>query len=92
MSEKITVKDIVEIYEKTFANAEYEVLRGKWLNVEHAPNNLYYATCAVCGKRQTLEALNFCPNCGAQMDLDETYCYEDCVIYNRDLNCERCNK
>ena len=42
--------------------------RGKWLDVEPAPNGLLYATCSVCGKRQTVEAPNYCGNCGARME------------------------
>ena len=41
--------------------------RGRWEDVEHAPNGLVYATCSVCGKRQTIESVNYCGNCGAKM-------------------------
>ena len=41
---------------------------GRWEDIEHAPNGLLYATCSVCGKRQTVEAVNYCGNCGAKMD------------------------
>lgn len=44
---------------------------GRWVNVEHAPNGLLYATCSVCGKRQTIEALNYCGNCGTRMEGEE---------------------
>ena len=40
--------------------------QGKWLNVEHAPNNMWYCTCSVCRERQTVEIANHCPNCGAK--------------------------
>lgn len=40
---------------------------GRWIDVEHAPHNLFYATCSVCGVRQTLEVKNYCPNCGSRM-------------------------
>ena len=40
---------------------------GRWIDIEHAPNGLFYATCSVCGKRQTTEATNYCGNCGARM-------------------------
>ena len=43
---------------------------GRWLNVEHAPNGLLYATCSVCGKRQTVESVNYCGNCGARMEVE----------------------
>ena len=45
--------------------------RGRWEDVEHAPNGLLYATCSVCGKRQTVECTNYCGNCGARMEADE---------------------
>lgn len=41
--------------------------RGRWEDVALAPNGLLYATCSVCGKRQTTEATNYCGNCGARM-------------------------
>ena len=28
--------------------------RGRWIDIEHAPNGLLYVTCSVCGKRQTM--------------------------------------
>ena len=55
-------------YEADKKNAER---RGRWENIEHAPNGLLYATCSVCGKRQTVEAVNYCGNCGARMEVDE---------------------
>ena len=45
-----------------------EVRHGRWVGVEPAPYNLFYATCSVCGDRQTIEVANFCPMCGAKMD------------------------
>lgn len=44
---------------------------GRWIDIEHAPNGLYYATCSVCGERQTVEAVNYCGNCGAKMEVEE---------------------
>lgn len=41
---------------------------GRWVDVEPAPHNLFYATCSVCGDRQTIEVANYCPMCGASMD------------------------
>lgn len=41
---------------------------GRWVDVEPAPHNLFYATCSVCGERQTIEVANYCPMCGASMD------------------------
>lgn len=45
-----------------------EVQHGRWVDVEPAPHNLFYATCSVCGDRQTIEVANYCPMCGASMD------------------------
>lgn len=45
--------------------------RGRWEDIEHAPNGLLYATCSVCGKRQAVECTNYCGNCGARMEVDE---------------------
>lgn len=50
---------------------EVKPTRGKWLDVEPAPSGLLYATCSVCGKRQTIEATNYCGNCGAKMEGEE---------------------
>lgn len=41
---------------------------GRWEDIEHAPNGLLYATCSVCGKRQTVEFTSYCGNCGAKME------------------------
>lgn len=45
--------------------------RGRWEDVEHAPNGLLYVTCSVCGKRQAVECTNYCGNCGARMEASE---------------------
>ena len=45
--------------------------RGNWVDVEPAPNGLLYATCSVCGKRQIVEAVNYCGNCGTRMEGEE---------------------
>ena len=47
-----------------------EVFYATWEDVEHAPDNLLYATCSACGKRQTIEYTNYCGNCGAKCKLD----------------------
>lgn len=44
---------------------------GRWEDVEHAPNGLLYATCSVCGKRQTIEFTSYCGNCGAKMEREQ---------------------
>ena len=41
--------------------------RGRWIDIAHAPNGLLYATCSICGKRQTVESVAYCGNCGARM-------------------------
>ena len=45
--------------------------RGRWEDVEHAPNGLLYATCSVCGKRKAIESVNYCGECGARMEASE---------------------
>ena len=53
-------------------DGEYvKVKHGRWEDVEHAPNDLLYATCSVCGKRQAVECTNYCGNCGARMEAKE---------------------
>ena len=53
-------------------NVEFAPVRhGRWKDIEHAPDGLLYVTCSVCGKRQTIEATNYCPNCGARMHSKE---------------------
>jgi len=46
---------------------EPERKKGMWIDMAYAPNGLFYATCSVCGKRQTTEATNYCGNCGARL-------------------------
>ena len=52
---------------------------GRWEDVEHAPNGLFYATCSVCGDRQTIEVANYCPMCGASMMDDNAIQHTKCV-------------
>ena len=52
------------------AEVTEEMRHGRWKDVEPAPHNLFYATCSVCGDRQTIEVANFCPMCGSRMDLE----------------------
>ena len=55
-----------------FPAADVEPVRhGRWEDVEHAPNGLLYATCSVCGKRRTIESVNYCGECGARMEASE---------------------
>lgn len=55
---------VISVYQLPIADVQ-EVRHGRWIDVEHAPNGLLYATCSVCGKRQTIEATNYCGNCGS---------------------------
>lgn len=52
-------------YQKCIENLPSAERRGRWEDVEHAPNGLLYVTCSVCGKRQTVETANYCGNCGS---------------------------
>lgn len=46
-------------------SAQPERKKGWWIDAEKAPFDMWYATCSECGKRQTLDFLNYCPNCGS---------------------------
>jgi hypothetical protein len=50
-----------------------EVIHGKWINSypEIEPNPMcMYGICSNCGFEQSIsDKLNYCPNCGAKMDL-----------------------
>jgi len=43
------------------------IVHGEWRNVTKGMDYMHYATCSVCGQRQLLECMNFCPYCGADM-------------------------
>lgn len=43
------------------------VVHGEWRLIEKGPDYTHYATCSVCGERQLLECMNYCPHCGADM-------------------------
>lgn len=42
-------------------------IMGEWRLIEKGPSYTHYATCSVCGVRQMLECMNYCPHCGADM-------------------------
>ena len=60
-------REIFALIEAVPAADVAEVRHGRWIDVEPAPHNLFYATCSVCGDRQTIEVANYCPMCGASM-------------------------
>lgn len=66
----IYYKPAIDEVIKTIVADAQEVRHGRWEDVEHAPNGLLYATCSVCGKRRTIEATNYCGNCGARMEAE----------------------
>ena len=66
-----TIRDYINSVNKKLRELPSAERRGRWEDVEHAPNGLLYATCSVCGKRQTVEAVNYCGNCGARMEAKE---------------------
>lgn len=43
------------------------IVHGEWRLIEKGPYYTHYATCSVCGVRQMLECMNYCPHCGADM-------------------------
>jgi rubrerythrin len=57
------------------AGKKAAVVHGKWIGEEHYFQNYYdYTdyTCSVCGlTREYLGGANYCPNCGAKMDLED---------------------
>ena len=73
----ITHKEIEESDTICIDGIEFQkVKHGKWIDVEHAPNDMWYCTCSECGERQTVEIaklihFNYCPYCGAKMDAKE---------------------
>ena len=63
------IHNIIEAYVRIAMLPTADVVtHGRWIDVEPAPHNLFYATCSVCGDRQTIEVANYCPMCGASMD------------------------
>lgn len=62
------ISDVADMLTHFPAADVVEVRHGRWIDVEPAPHNLFYATCSVCGDRQTIEVANYCPMCGASMD------------------------
>ena len=67
-----TIRDYINGVDKKLRELPSAERRGRWVDVEPAPHNLFYATCSVCGDRQTIEVANFCPMCGAKMDEEDT--------------------
>lgn len=66
-----TIRDYINSVNKKLRELPSAERRGRWEDVEHAPNGLLYATCSVCGKRQAVECTNYCGNCGARMEAKE---------------------
>ena len=48
------------------------VRHGRWMIKQHKIfGNSYDYVCSVCGCDYALAEYNYCPNCGAKMDLEE---------------------
>ena len=60
-----TIRNYINGVDKRLRELPSAERRGRWENIEHAPNGLLYATCSVCGRRQTVETTNYCGNCGS---------------------------
>jgi len=43
------------------------VVRGRWIDVEDSP----LSTCSVCGFSLGSYTFNYCPNCGAKMEVQD---------------------
>ena len=97
------ISDVADMLTHFPAADVAEVRRGRW---KPHPTEREWDVCSVCGVgtkrreyglqdgREWVTELNFpyCPNCGAKMDGD-TFCTEEnCEIFQRDLNCDRCNR
>ena len=61
-------KPVIDKVIETLQMDAQEVRHGLWEDIEHAPDGLLYITCSVCGKRQTVEFMSYCGNCGAKME------------------------
>lgn len=70
MVHRIYVQNMSDIDRRTILDLPSAERRGQWEDIEHAPDGLLYVTCSVCGKRQTVEATNYCGNCGARMEVE----------------------
>lgn len=46
------------------------VVRGEWEKVGTIENTWLVSKCSVCGS-QTIDAGEYCPNCGARMEVDD---------------------
>ena len=67
----VTDKDLIN--EMPIIDA-VEVVRGRWIDAypDIEPNPMFiYGICSECGFEQGISKyLNYCPNCGAKMDLE----------------------
>lgn len=71
-----------------------EIKRGRWIAYGLEDGfAIERHICSECDYDIGVIPTNYCPNCGAKMDEDDTYCTEEnCETFLRDLNCERCQK
>ena len=63
---------ILEVMTLTPTVDVVEVVHGRWVSKERKPHLIYY--CSECGSTWGYGAMlhmNYCPNCGAKMDLKE---------------------
>jgi hypothetical protein len=54
---------------------EPEVRHGRWIWFESEGTFIHLRKCSECGDIKAQAETNFCPNCGARMDLIETDVY-----------------
>lgn len=64
----VDVVDVVDAEDILDAPTIYPVKNGKWLYI-HDFDGHANGECSVCHRVRIID--NFCPNCGAKMDLDE---------------------
>lgn len=66
------VWSFITISQKASCVKGEERKHGKWLHLTLEPDDITghtYGECSVCGKLRIVS--NYCPNCGAEMDLEE---------------------
>lgn len=61
---------MVELIDNSPTIEAEPVKHGRWTKIGHIENTWLVSKCSECGY-QTIDAGNYCPNCGAQMDLEE---------------------
>ena len=67
--QSVPYTDVVPVKQGTWIEVEGDKLVGIDSNSKDMYRYYRYNICAKCGKRNAIKS-NFCPNCGAKMDLE----------------------